>query len=68
MPDSIIGFRAKVSVNDGASAAEQAFTKAMTFNLPAIEVGEYEEKVLLTASKNRTFRPTLVDNGTVTVE
>jgi hypothetical protein len=68
MADSIIGFRTKVSVNDGASDAEQFFTKAMTVNLPAREIGEYEEKVLNTANKNRTYRPTLIDNGTVTVE
>lgn len=68
MADSIIGFKAVLSVNDGVAGAQQTFAKAIKLNFPAREVGEYEEKVLVTPTRNRTFRPTLVDNGTVTCE
>lgn len=64
----LIGFRARLSVNDGASNAEQFFTTAVKIGLPAREVGEYEDLTLHTATKNRSFKPTLVDNGTLNAE
>lgn len=63
-----IGFRARLSVDDGASNAEQFFTTAVKINLPAREVGEYEDMTLHTSTKNRTFKPTLIDNGNVNAE
>lgn len=63
----IIGFRARLSVNDGASDAEQFFNNVKV-TLPAREVGEFEDLTLYTSTKNRTFKPTLVDNGTVNFE
>lgn len=68
MADSIIGFRARFSVNDGAANAEQFFDKTVKLNLPAQEVDEYEEKTLYTAHRNRIYRPTLRNNGMVSGE
>lgn len=70
MPDSMIGFRAKLSVNDGAGSppAQAEFTKAIKIMIPAREYGEYEEKVLTTPTKDRKFYPTLIDNGTCSCE
>lgn len=66
MADSIIGFKAVLTVTDGVANAAQSFSKAVTIQIPAREYGEYEEKCLVTATKDRKFRPTLVDNGTMT--
>jgi len=63
-----IGFRARLSVNDGASNAEQFFSTAITIALPEREYDEYEDKTLYTADKNRAFNPTLVNNGMMEAE
>lgn len=74
MDESIIGFGAFISVNDGASNAHVLFKNVLTVSLPDREFGEYETTLLrqLDAdsklSKDRTFAPTLRDNGSVPVE
>ena len=60
-----IGFRAKLSVNDGAANAEAFFANAVSVKMPDADWGEYEEKILHTDSKDRKFLPTLRDNGTL---
>ena len=68
MPDPTIGFRARLSCNDGAANAEKFFEDNIVIALPAQEFGEFEDKRLHTPTKSRRFLPTLLDNGTVTAE
>lgn len=71
--ESHIGFGAKLTVNDGASNAQAEFSNVLTFMIPKREFGEYETTLLnqlvsAAHSKDRTFNPTLRDNGLVQVE
>lgn len=67
----ITGFQAVMSVNDGASDAQAAFTSVITFSLPAEEVGEAEVTTLNQTTGGgspvpdpvRRFIPTLEDPG-----
>lgn len=68
MPEPTIGFRARLSCNDGANNAEKFFEDSIIITLPAQEVGEFEDKRLHTPTRSRRFLPTLVDNGTMMAE
>jgi len=63
-----IGFKSKVSINDGAANAQQVFPDVVTITFPDSEVGEEETTLLDQADVSRRFIPTLADEGEFTVE
>lgn len=65
---AVIGFRAKASINDGESDAQQDIASLVTVTFPSPEAGEVEVTPLFQADFYRRFIPTLIDGGTVTVE
>jgi hypothetical protein len=65
--EAIIGFRARISVNDGTEGAEAFFDGATEIEFPESEVGEIEDKRLYAATRDRKYIPTLIENGMVTV-
>jgi hypothetical protein len=67
VPHPLIGFNAKVQIQDGPSSAWADLADTVTFNLPDIKVDEAEDK-RLTAGRFKQFFPKLLEYGEVTVE
>lgn len=67
----MIGFTAKITLPDGASGAQAAFSESVTVMFPAITVGTAEATPLTPADSGdyfRKFLATLREGGEVTVE
>ena len=67
----MIGFKASITIPDGAAGAQAAFSETVTVKFPAITVGKSEATPLTPATSTDYFRkylPTLWEGGEVTVE
>lgn len=67
----MIGFLASITIPDGASDAQAAFTETVTVMFPSITVGKAEATPLTPATSGDYFRkylPTLRDGGEIEVE
>ena len=58
-----IGFKAGLTVNDGAANAHAAFPGGVVFTLPSREVGKAESTAHDQADFYRRWLPTLIDSG-----
>jgi hypothetical protein len=63
-----IGFSATLTVNDGASNAQQAFVFPIHFDVPSGTVNKVDISYLGMSTRDRLFVPGLFDNGELSFE
>ena len=69
MPYSpVIGFAATISVNDGASNAQQVFAQPVMLQVPFGDVGAVDVSYMGMSSRSRLKIPGLVDMGAISFE
>lgn len=64
----IIGFTAKLEVNDGSSNAYAVIDQATTITLPSQDTTSVETTYLGLSTPHKTFTPGLTDAGTLSFE
>ena len=64
----VIGFSASISVNDGASAAQQAFAEPIMISVPFGEVATIDASHMAMSSRNRLKIVGLTDPGHLSFE
>jgi hypothetical protein len=63
-----LGFSATLTVSDGASSAQQAFSFPVSFTLPGGNVSKVDYSYMGQATRDRHFTMGLIDNGDLEAE